>query len=119
MADVLMINGISKRYKSVQALSDIHLEIGPGLFGLLGPNGAGKSTLMKILATLLPQDSGTVSMGNVRWSKPDSVRRILAIYPRTSHSMGTLPWKNLSCTLQTSRSCRRRAFGRRFLAHLR
>ena len=35
----------------MQALGDVPLPIGPGIFGLLGPNGALKSTLMRILAT--------------------------------------------------------------------
>lgn len=35
------------------------------MFGLLGPNGAGKTTLMKIVATLLKPDSGTVEMNGI------------------------------------------------------
>ena len=57
----LEIAHVTKTYPNgVKALDDIFLEIGNGMFGLLGPNGAGKSSLMKILATLLQPDSGTV-----------------------------------------------------------
>ena len=57
----LEIAHVTKTYSNgVKALDDIFLEIGNGMFGLLGPNGAGKSSLMKILATLLQPDSGTV-----------------------------------------------------------
>jgi ABC-2 type transport system ATP-binding protein len=60
---MLVIKDLQKTYPSgVQALKGIGLEIEPGMFGLLGPNGAGKTTLMKILATLLEPDSGTVEM---------------------------------------------------------
>jgi ABC-2 type transport system ATP-binding protein len=60
---MLTINGLDKTYGSgVHALKGINLEVPPGMFGLLGPNGAGKTTLMKILATLLEPDSGTVRM---------------------------------------------------------
>ena len=60
---MLAIEGLNKTYQSgVHALRDIALEVPPGMFGLLGPNGAGKTTLMKILATLLEPDSGTVTM---------------------------------------------------------
>ena len=55
----LTIQHLSKQYRGgVQALDDVNLNIGNGLFGLLGPNGAGKTTLMKTLATLLDPDSG-------------------------------------------------------------
>jgi ABC-type branched-subunit amino acid transport system ATPase component len=41
----LRIQNLSKRYgNGVQALQDVSLHIGSGMFGLLGPNGAGKST---------------------------------------------------------------------------
>lgn len=56
----IIIEHISKRYTSYEALKDIDLRIGHGMFGLLGPNGAGKTTLLRILATLLRPTSGRV-----------------------------------------------------------
>ena len=58
---VLTLTGLTKTYPNgVQALKDVSLSIGNGLFGLLGPNGAGKSTLMRTLATLQEPDAGTI-----------------------------------------------------------
>ena len=46
------------------ALSDLTLTLEPGrIYGLLGPNGSGKTTLIKILAGLLTQTAGTVTIG--------------------------------------------------------
>lgn len=54
------IEGISKSYGSVKALTDISLSVEKGeIFGLIGPDGAGKTTLFRILTTLLLADSGT------------------------------------------------------------
>ncbi len=80
----LSIRGLSKTYPNgVQALNDVNLEIGTGMFGLLGPNGAGKSTLMRTLATLQEADSGTVTFGtiDVRRQK-DDVRKLLGYLPQ-------------------------------------
>jgi ABC-2 type transport system ATP-binding protein len=50
------------------------------IFALLGSNGAGKTTVVKILATLLKQDSGiaTVNGFDVA-SKPDNVRQVISL----------------------------------------
>lgn len=62
MSDFIEIQNLNKFYGRKQALSDVNLEIGRGMFGLLGRNGAGKTTLMKTLATLLPKKSGSVTI---------------------------------------------------------
>lgn len=53
MEPTIEIQHLTKFYGKKQALCDVNLSIGPGMFGLLGRNGAGKTTLMKTLATLL------------------------------------------------------------------
>ena len=62
----LSIQNISKTYDNgVEALKDVSLEIGNGMFGLLGPNGAGKSTLMRTIAALQDADNGSITVGEI------------------------------------------------------
>ena len=81
---MLTIRELTKTYgSSIQALKGISLDVSPGMFGLLGPNGAGKTTLMKILATLLEPDSGTVEMNGFDLiSRKDKTRRLLGYLPQ-------------------------------------
>ena len=60
MKHVLELNGISKRYGKVQALTDVNIALEHGIYALLGPNGSGKSTMMNIIAGLLKPTCGTV-----------------------------------------------------------
>ena len=54
---------ISKRFGSLQVLSDISLRIRSGtVFGLLGPNGSGKTTLIRIALGMLHPDRGTIRL---------------------------------------------------------
>jgi ABC-2 type transport system ATP-binding protein len=80
----LKITKLSKRYPNgVQALDDVTLEIGAGMFGLLGPNGAGKSTLMRIVATLQEADSGAVDLDGIDvLHDKDRVRQVLGYLPQ-------------------------------------
>ena len=55
--------GLTKKYGSTPALSDVSIELPAGkIIGLLGPNGSGKTTLIKILAGLLRPTSGEVKI---------------------------------------------------------
>ncbi len=57
------VNHLSKSYGSVKAVDDLVLSVKSGqVFGFLGPNGAGKSTTIKLLTTLIPPSSGSLSI---------------------------------------------------------
>jgi ABC-2 type transport system ATP-binding protein len=59
---VISTAGLTKRYGSVTAVSDLTVDVAPGVVGLVGANGAGKSTLLKILLGLLPATGGSASV---------------------------------------------------------
>lgn len=55
---LITTSGLTKRYGSVVAVSDLTVDVAAGVVGLVGANGAGKSTLLKMLLGLLPATSG-------------------------------------------------------------
>jgi ABC-2 type transport system ATP-binding protein len=55
---LIVTDNLTKRFGQVTAVSELTVDIGPGVVGLIGANGAGKSTLIKILMGLLPATSG-------------------------------------------------------------
>jgi D-xylose transport system ATP-binding protein len=58
---VLALEGVSKSFGPVQALSDVTLRVNPGeVVALVGDNGAGKSTLVKTIAGIHPADEGRI-----------------------------------------------------------
>ena len=82
MQNTIEISHVNKFYGKKQALKDINLSIGQGMFGLLGRNGAGKTTLMKLLATLHEKQSGEVSVCGIPIQKAKEIRSITGYLPQ-------------------------------------
>lgn len=59
-APAVALDGVSKAFGDVVALSDVTCTVGPGITAILGPNGAGKSTLLRLVCGLIRPDQGTV-----------------------------------------------------------
>ena len=76
---MIELRQLSKAYGAVTALNNLDLSVPEGcLYGLLGPNGAGKTTTLRILATLLAPDHGSVEVdGFDALQHPREVRRLL------------------------------------------
>ncbi|PRB16575.1 ATP-binding cassette domain-containing protein [Microbacterium sp. MYb62] len=75
----LRLQGISKTFPGVRALTEVDLEVAAGeIHALVGENGAGKSTLMAVASGALAPDEGTVRIGGreLSSSHPDEAREL-------------------------------------------
>lgn len=81
MSDIIVAEGLVKKYGDVVALDGLDLRVPEGtVYGLLGPNGAGKTTAVRILTTLLEPDAGTASVDGFNVVKqPNAVRRVIGL----------------------------------------
>lgn len=77
----IQVKELQKSYKQLHVLKGVNFEVKNGsIFALLGSNGAGKTTIVKILTTLLKQDSGTAIVNGFDVeSKPENVRHSISL----------------------------------------
>ncbi len=77
----IQVRGLQKSYKQLHVLKGVDFEVKEGtIFALLGSNGSGKTTIIRILTTLLKQDSGTATVNGFDVAaKPDSVRQSISL----------------------------------------
>jgi len=61
VSDVVVVEGVTRRFGANRGVDDIGFTVGAGeVFGFLGPNGAGKSTTIRLLLGLYRRDSGSL-----------------------------------------------------------
>jgi sodium transport system ATP-binding protein len=78
---MIEVNGLTKSFKSVNAVDNINFKVNNGeIVGLLGENGAGKTTTLRMLATMLKSTSGTSIINGYDINKdPSKVRKEVGI----------------------------------------
>ncbi|MBC8267305.1 MAG: ABC transporter ATP-binding protein [Rhodospirillaceae bacterium] len=84
------VRNVFKNYGEVEALQDLSLDFPRGeLTSLLGPSGCGKTTLLKIIAGLLPADSGEVMVNGETVTGPGPDRAFVF------QDFALLPWASV------------------------
>lgn len=79
MTALLSINGISKRFRGLAAVSQVSFEVQQGdIFAVIGPNGAGKTTLFNMIAGAFPPDEGSITFAGTRTEglRSDQIARL-------------------------------------------
>lgn len=95
MTDALLsLSGVAKRFKEVDALTHVDLEIHSGqVVGLVGGNGAGKTTLLRLMAGVMEPTKGSVLFGKNRVS---NMREKLGVVPESTGLYSRLTaWENI------------------------
>lgn len=61
MSILLSVQGVSKRFGGLQALTNVTFDLSQGqILGLIGPNGAGKTTLFNAINGVYPPEEGRI-----------------------------------------------------------
>lgn len=79
---MLIADKITKFYGRQAVLSRATIEVGSEIKALIGINGSGKSTLLKIVAGIVPADSGTVSLNGQNVTRLPPEKRRLGYVPQ-------------------------------------
>ncbi|MCL5439306.1 MAG: ABC transporter ATP-binding protein [Thermoplasmataceae archaeon] len=79
------VHNLTKKFQQNTAVEDLTFHVDKGeVFGLLGPNGAGKTTTVRILCSLIPPTSGSVSIGGYDIANSDGsmkARKLIGLVP--------------------------------------
>jgi len=81
MHALIEADGLSKQFGKVEALTELSLTLPAGQpVAILGPNGAGKTTFIRMVATLIQPDRGTLMVsGHDVVRDPMAVRRMIGL----------------------------------------
>ncbi len=95
MSNLVEISQVEKGYgRKKQVFTNLNLSLESGkIIGLLGPNGSGKTTLIKMLAGLLKQDAGEITINGQKVG-PDT-KAVVSYLPERTYFNESLKIKNL------------------------
>jgi ABC-2 type transport system ATP-binding protein len=87
---MIEVNGLSKRYGSQLAVSDVSFRCEPGtITGFLGPNGAGKSTTLRMICGLTPPTAGSATVLETTYRKlPNPGRQVGVLLDASAQHAG-------------------------------
>jgi ABC-type multidrug transport system ATPase subunit len=79
----ILIKDVTKKYSELTAIDNLTLNIEKGkIFGLIGPDGSGKTTLIRMIASLIKQDSGSIKVANLdNINDYKAIRKIIGYMP--------------------------------------
>ena len=105
------VQGVSKRFGGLIAVSDVSLGIESGeIHCLIGPNGAGKSTLFKLIVGIYPPTSGSIRFDDIEITGERAYARVqrgMSIKMQAPSVFKELPvWQNIHVALQQQRAGR-------------
>lgn len=67
MNSAIRTEHLVKRFRGVEAVCDLNLEVAEGtIYALVGPNGAGKTTAIKVMMNIFPATSGSAEVLGVK-----------------------------------------------------
>ena len=92
MAPIVEARGLTKRFKSTEALAGLDLTAERGeVTAILGPNGAGKTTFIRMVATLLLPDAGSLTVAGIdAIREPARVRRAIGLAGQSAAVEGAM-----------------------------
>ncbi|MEP6300102.1 MAG: ABC transporter ATP-binding protein, partial [Ilumatobacter sp.] len=82
----LSVTDVSKHFAEVLAVDDVSIDVADAeLLALVGPSGCGKSTLLRMIAGLIPIESGRIELGGTvaddgRRSLPPEQRHVGLVF---------------------------------------
>lgn len=78
------VSGLEKRFGALTAVRGLSFDVRPGeIFGLVGPDGAGKTTAMRMLASVMRPDAGSVVIDGIDvLAFPESAKRHVSYMPQ-------------------------------------